>query len=212
MCFKIIIFRQNTSTNQFFLQNLYKVQQIFRVLVADVINCIRRNGQTIFTIFTFRRTLHHTDNALDNIIHISKVTLAVTVVENLNRFAFQQLVSKAEVRHIRATSRAIYCEESQTSGRNVIQLRVGMSHQFIRFLGCRIQRYRVINLVIRAVRHFLITAIDRRTGCINQMLHRSMAIIIRMAAGFQNVIETNQVCFHICIRVCNRITNASLST
>lgn len=40
-------------------------------------------------------------------------------------------LKKKEVRHIRATSRAIYCEESQTSGRNVIQLRVGMSHQFI---------------------------------------------------------------------------------
>ena len=37
-----------------------------------------------------------------------------------------------------------------------------------------------------------------------------MAIIIRMAAGFQNVIEANQVCFHIGIRICNGISNASL--
>ncbi len=96
-------------------------------------------------------------------IAISKVALAVTVVENLNCFAFQQFVSKAKVSHIRATSRAIYCEESQTSGRNVIQLRVGMSHQFIGLLGCCIQRYRVIDLIIRTVRHFFIAAVYRRT-------------------------------------------------
>ena len=120
MCFKIIIFRQNTSTNQFFLQNLYKVQQIFRVLIADVINCIRRNRQAIFAVLARRRALHHTDNALDNIIHISKVALAVTIVENLNCLAFQQLVGKAKVRHVRATSRAIHREEAQARGRNVV--------------------------------------------------------------------------------------------
>ena len=43
VCFKVVIFRQDTSTDQFFLQNLYEVQQIFRVLITNVINCIRRN-------------------------------------------------------------------------------------------------------------------------------------------------------------------------
>ena len=56
------------------------------------------------------------------------------------------------------------------------------------FTAC-IQRYRIIDLIIRAVRHFFIATVYGRTRRINQMLHRSMALTIRMAAGFQNVIN-----------------------
>lgn len=69
-----------------------------------------------------------------------------------------------------------------------------MGHQLIGFLSGRIQRYRVIHLVIRAIRHFFIATIHGRTGRIDQMLYRGMPLIVRMAAGFQNVIEANQVC------------------
>lgn len=61
------------------------------------------------------------------------------------------------------------------------------------FTAC-IQRYRIIDLIIRAVRHFFIATVYGRTRRINQMLHRSMALTIRMAAGFQNVI-------HVCCRI-----------
>ena len=44
------------------------------------------------------------------------------------------------------------------------------------------------------------------------MLYRGMPLIVRMAAGFQNVIEANQVCFHICIGIRNGIPNACLRT
>ena len=44
------------------------------------------------------------------------------------------------------------------------------------------------------------------------MLHRGMPLIVRMAASLQNVIETNQVCFHIGIRVRNGIPNTCLRT
>ena len=87
-----------------------------------------------------------------------------------------------------------------------------MSHQLIGFLSGCIQRYRVIHLVIRAIRHFFIAAIHGRTGRINQMLYRGMPLIVRMAAGFQNVIEANQVCFHIGIRVRNGIADTRLRT
>lgn len=36
-------------------------------------------------------------------------------------------------------------------------------HQLIGLLGCCIQRYRVIDLIIRAVRHFFITTVYVRT-------------------------------------------------
>ena len=69
-----------------------------------------------------------------------------------------------------------------------------MGHQLIGFLSGRIQRYRVIHLVIRAIRHFFIATIHGRTGRIDQMLYRGMPLIVRMAASLQNVIEANQVC------------------
>lgn len=79
------------------------------------------------------------------------------------------------------------------------------------FTAC-IQRYRIIDLIIRAVRHFFIATVYGRTRRINQMLHRSMALTIRMAAGFQNVIKANQVCLHIGIGVRNGIPNTCLRT
>ena len=87
-----------------------------------------------------------------------------------------------------------------------------MGHQLIGFLSGCIQRYRVIHLVIRAIRHFFITAIHGRTGRINQMLYRGMPLIVRMAAGFQNVIEADHVALDVGIRVGDGVANASLGT
>ena len=43
------------------------------------------------------------------------------------------------------------------------------------------------------------------------MLHSCLPIIIRMTAGFQNMIESDQVGLNISIRVRNRITDSRLS-
>ncbi len=79
VCFKVIIFRQHFCPNQFFLQNLYEIQKVLRILIANVVDCIRRNWQTIFSISAFRCALHDTNNTFHNIVHISKVTLAVAM-------------------------------------------------------------------------------------------------------------------------------------
>ena len=50
MCFKIIILWQNLCTNQFLLQNIHKIQQILRLVISDIIHCIRRDWQTILSI------------------------------------------------------------------------------------------------------------------------------------------------------------------
>ena len=122
MCLEIIVRRQYTGTHQLLRQNLHKVQQVLRIGVADVVNCIGRNGQPILAILLFRCLCHHTDNTFHDVIHISKITLAVTVVENLDSFALHQLIGESEVGHIRATSRAVNCKEPQTSRGNVIKL------------------------------------------------------------------------------------------
>ena len=210
MSLEVVIFRQHSGTNQFFAQNLHKVQQVFRILIPNVVNCIRRNRQTILAILFVRCLLHHTHNTLNDIIHISKVTLAVAVVEDLDGFALHQLIGEAEVGHVRTASRAIHSEESQASGRNVIELRVGVCHQFVRFLSGRIEGNRVIHLIICAVRNLFVRTINTGRRSIYQMLHTCLTVIIRMTASFKDIKKADQVGFHIGIRVGDGIAHTSL--
>lgn len=158
---EIIVRRQHTSTNQFLRQNLHKVQQVFGVGIADVVNCIGGNGQTIFAVLLFRSLCHHTYNAFHDVIHIGKVPLAVSVVENLDGFAVHQLIGKAEICHVRTTGRTIHGEEAQTCRGDIVEFGVSVCHQLIGLLGSRIQGNRVVHLVISGVGHLLIAAVLR---------------------------------------------------
>ena len=122
MCLEIIVRRQHTGTHQLLRQNLHKVQQVLRVRIADVVNRIGRNGQPVLAILLFRRFCHHTDNAFYDVVHIGKVPLAVTVIKNLDSLTVDQLIGETKVSHIRTTRRAIYREEPQASGGNVVEL------------------------------------------------------------------------------------------
>lgn len=123
---------------------------------------------------------------------------------DFNSLPIHQLIGKPKVCHIRTTSRAIYGKETQASGGNVIELRVCMRHKLIGLLSGRIQRYRVVHLVICGVRHLLVRAIDGGAGSVHQMFHRIMA------AGFENVVEANHVALDVSVRVRDGITNTCL--
>ena len=139
MRFKIIVRRQYLGTDQLLLQNVHEVQQIFWLVVANVIDCIRRNRQTIFSNLSFRCSLHHTLYTFYNVICIGKITLAVAIVENLDCLPLQQLIGKTEVSHIRATRRTVKRKETQSCGRNIVELTVSMSQKLVGFLSCGIQ-------------------------------------------------------------------------
>lgn len=161
MRLKIVIFRQHSSSHQFFLQNGYKIKQIFRMATANVVQRIRRNWQTILTCLMLRCTLHYAHYTFNDVIHISEITLTITIVENFNGFASTQLVGETEIRHVRTTSRTIYREEAQTRGRNIIQLRVSMSHKLIALLSSGIQAYWIVYLVLSRERNLLVATIYR---------------------------------------------------
>ena len=166
-CDNIIFSPEFLRESKALYDNLYPS----RIIVGtDVVNCIRRNRQTVLAILLVRCFLHHTDNTFHDVIHISKITLAVAIVEDFDSFALHQLVGESEVGHVRATCRTIHGEEAQSSGRNVIELRVGMCHQLIRFLSGCIQRHRIIYLVIRAVRNLLVGTVDGGRRSIHQVL------------------------------------------
>ena len=87
-----------------------------------------------------------------------------------------------------------------------------MGHQLVGFFGCGIQRYRVVYLIICGIRNFFVGSIYGRGGGIYQMLHTGFAVVIRMTAGFQDIVETDHVGLDIGVRVCDGIADASLST
>lgn len=80
--------------------------------VTNVVNRIWRNWKSILAILLLRRSLHHTLYTLNNVIHISEITLTISIIENLNRLALQQLIGKSKVRHVRSARRTIHRKET----------------------------------------------------------------------------------------------------
>ena len=204
MRFEIEVLRQNTCANQFFLQNLHKIQKILRLSSTYIIYSIWRNGQSILTLLALRSPLHHTNNTLYDVIHISKITPAVTIVKDLDGFTLNQLIRKPEIRHIRTTCRTIHRKESQPRRRNIIQFRIAVRHEFIALLSRSIERYRVIHPIISRERHLLIASIHTRRRSIHQMLHRMIS------TSLQDVIKPYHVTLDIRIRIRNRIPHPRL--
>ena len=180
------------------------------MIIAYIINFIRRYRQTIFTHPTFRSFCHHTNHAFYDVIHIRKVALTVPIIKYLDFLTFQQLIGKTKVSHIRTTCRTIYRKETETCGRNVIKFRVSMCHQFITFFCSSIEAHGIIHLVIGRIRHLFVRAIHARRRSIDQVFHPLPALIIRMAAGFQYIIKANQIAFDIGTRIRDAITHPRL--
>ena len=148
MCLKIIISRKYLGCYQFFLQNSHKIKQILRRIIPNIVYFIGGNRKTILAIFLFWRMLHNTYYTFHNVIYIGEVTLTVTIIENLNSFAFTQFIGKTKVRHIRTTCRTIDRKETKTSRGYIIEFTISVCHQFITLLCNSIKTYRIIYFIV----------------------------------------------------------------
>ena len=104
--------------------------------------------------------LHDANYSLDNVINVCEVALAVAVIEYLDGLALTELVREAEICHIWTTGRTIDSEETEACRWDVVELAVGMCHEFVALLGGCIERYRIIDLVIGGVWYLLVRTID----------------------------------------------------
>ena len=100
--------------------------------------------------------LHDTDHALDDVVHEGEITFAVAVVEDFYGVAVDKLVREAEICHIGTSGRTVDREKSQACGRNVVELRIGMSHQLVALFRRGIEAYGIVHLVVGRIRHFLV--------------------------------------------------------
>lgn len=161
MALKIVIVGENSCAYKFLLKYGDKVEQVFGVVVANVVHLVWGYGQTIVASAALGRVLHDAHHTLHNVVYIGKVALAVAVVEYFNGLAFYQFVGKTKVSHVGTACRAIDGKETQARGRNVVKFAVGMRHQLVALFGGCIQAYRVVHLVVGGVRHLFVAAIHR---------------------------------------------------
>ena len=114
MLIEVIAFGQDACSDQLLLEDIDEVEQVLGIAVADVIDRVRRQGQAVLADLALRRFHHHALDALDDIINIGEVALAVTIVEDLYALALDQLVGKSEVSHVGATRGTVNREETKS--------------------------------------------------------------------------------------------------
>lgn len=162
MRFKVIVFRENSCTDQLFLQDGHKVEEVFGRVVADVIYLVRWDGQSVLAVPLLGGVLHDAHHSLYDVVDIGEIALAVAIVENLDSVAFHQLVGEAEVSHVGTAGGAIDGKEAEAGRGDVVEFRVGMGHQLVALLGGGVEAYGVVHLVVCRIGHLLVAAIDGR--------------------------------------------------
>ena len=80
-----------------------------------------------------------------------------------------------------------------------------MRHKLIALLGGSVQRNGIIDFIIGRIRNLLVAAIDARRTRIDEMLD------FKVAASFENVVESDEVALDVSIRIRDGVADASLS-
>ena len=174
------------------------------MVIADVVDLVRRERETVFAVLLFGGVLHHAHDAFDNVIDECEVALALAVVENLDGLAGLELVGESEVRHVRAACRAVDGKEAEAGARNVVELAVGVGHELVALFGGGVQRDRVIDFVVGGVRNLLVAAVHAGGACVHEVLD------LIVSACFQDVVESDEVALDVGIRVRDGIADAGL--
>lgn len=191
--FEVVVLGKDAGTDEFFLQDGDEIQQILGLVVTYIIYGIGWDGETVFAGLLHRGFLHDTDNALDNVVDIGEVALAMAVVEDLDLFALDEFVGEAEIGHVGTTARTIDGEKTEARRGDVVELAVGMGHQFVALLSGGIEGDGIVDLVVGAVGHLLVAAIDAGGGGIDEMLYPTLVLFVTVAAGLEDVVEADEV-------------------
>ena len=210
VAFEIVVLGQDTSTNEFFLQGRNVVQQVFGSASADVVDSVGRQREVIFSGLFLRCSLHDTDDTLDDVVDVGEVALAVAVVEDLDGLSRLQFLRGGEVEHVRTACGAIYGKKAQPCRWNIVEFAVAVRQKLVGLFSGRVEGDRVIYLVFNCEGHFFVAAVYGRTGGVDQMLDACGSIVIGVAAGFEDVVETDQVALDVDVRVIDGVADAGL--
>ena len=201
---EVVVGREDTGTEEFFLKDGDEIEEVLGVGVADVVNGIGRNGEAVLASLLLGGVLHHSAYSLHDVIDVGEVTLAVAIVEDLDGIALHEFIGETEIGHVGTAGRTIDGEETEAGGGDVIEFAVGMGQQFVALLRGGIKRDGVIDLVIGAVGDFLVGAVDAAAAGVDEVLDGVMA------AGFEDVVEADEVGFDVGIGVSDAVADTGL--
>ena len=209
---EVIVPGQHAGPDQLLLKDGHEVQQALRGTVADVVHHVRRLGKAVPAVASLGRVAHDPHHALHDVVYVSEVPQTVAVVEYFYLLALDQPVREAEVGHVRPAAGAVDGEEPQACGRYVIELAVGVGQQLVALLGRGVEADGVVHLVIGGVRHFLVGAVDAGRGGVDQMLHAGASSVVAVAAGLQDVVESDQVALYVRVRIGDAVPDPCLGS
>lgn len=204
MGFEIVIYRKHSGADKLFLQNRHEVKQILRMIVADVVDFVRRYRKSVLAVGAFGCMLHHAHHSLNNVVDIGEVPLTVAVVEDLDLLSLNKLVGESEISHVGTSAWTVDCEEPQSCGRNVVELGVGVGHQLVALLGGGVEAHWIVHPVVGAVGHLLVRTVDARAAGVDQMVD------CIVAARLEDVVESYEVALYVCVGICDRISDSCL--
>ncbi len=126
------------------------------------------------------------------------------------RLALAELVGEIEVCHVGTASRSVDGEEAESRAWDVVELGVGMRQKLVALLcGC-IEADGVVDLVISAVGHLLVGAVDTGTAGVDEMCDAVLPVVVAVATGFEDVVEADEVAGDVGIGVGDAVTHPCL--
>ena len=94
---EVIVCGQHPCGDQFLLKYTHEVEQVLGMVVADVVDLVRRHGQPVLPRRPLGSMLHYPHHALDYVVDVGKVAPAVAVVEYPYRLPCTQLVAMSSL-------------------------------------------------------------------------------------------------------------------
>ena len=212
VCLEVVVLRQHPGPDKLLLKHRHEVQQALGGAVADVVDHIRRYRKSVLPGASLRRVAHDPDYALHDVVYVGEVPPAVAVIEYPDALSPDQPVCEAVVRHVGPAAGSVDGEEAQSRGGNVVELAVGMRQQLVALLGGGVEADGVVHLVVGGVRHFLVGAVDAGRGGVDQMLHAGASSVVAVAAGLQDVVESDQVALYVRVRIGDAVPDPCLGS
>ena len=106
------------------------------------------------------RIVDDADGAFDNVVDVGEIPDHVSTVENLDGLSMGNRCREEHRRHVRTPPGTIDSEETQTRGRNPVELGIGVSHQLIGLLRRPIETHLTVRLILLAERDLGVEPID----------------------------------------------------
>jgi len=144
------------------------------------------------------------EDALHDVVDVGEVAAHPAVVVDVDGFAGEDGPGEEKEGHVGPAPGAVDGKEPQAGGRQAVEVRIGVRHQFVGLLGGGVERNGMVHVVMHREGIVRVEAVDGTAGGIGQVGGA------RMPAGFEDMQEADQVALDIGAGVRQRVAHAGL--